>query len=199
MIILDAGHGGYHPSKGYMTAPNKMAKHEQFTIYEGVVNRHIVSALAAMLDQEGINYAKIADKYTDTSLGERCRRIITHGQDRNIDLVVSVHANAYSDKSANGWQIHTSTGETSSDQAALKFLEAARDQYGQATLRKEAEANPDWDSGFLILTGHQYPSVLTENFFFTNKDDAQYLNSDRGIKELATLHAKAIQAWLQVT
>lgn len=197
MILLDAGHGGLINGQ-YVTAPNKMKEFQDgFTIYEGVINRGIVEKLRMNLNAAGIANKIISHGKYDTPITDRCRVIQQYSSSNPI--VVSVHCNYYSDPAASGWQIHTYSGESESDRLAIYFLNQARQQYGCAELRKQAPNNPDWDSDFMIIGCHPFPAVLTENFFFSNRDDAEYLKTDQGQEDIARLHLNAIKAWLKAS
>lgn len=199
MILLDAGHGGMINGQ-YTTAPNKMKQFEDgFTICEGVINRSIVEKLRLSLSAAGISNKVISHGKRDTPLTDRCRKIQEIGANAKNPVVVSVHCNYFHDPVAHGWQVHTYLGESVSDQLATYFLSEARDQYGTAELRKQAADDPDWDSNFMILGCHPYPAVLTENFFFSNREEAEYLSSDQGQEDIARLHLNAIKAWLKAT
>lgn len=195
--IIDAGHGGINPNTGeYVTAPNKMNVFDDgFTIYEGVFNRKVANKIYKRLGDHAINCNYITSSWEDMSLYDRVEQINRIGKECNGNvLVISIHGNYYHDSRAHGWQVHTYLGESKSDEYALYFLNSAVDKFteNQFKIRRESPDDPDWDNDFYILREHQYPAVLTENFFMSNRTNAEFMMSDKGQEWIADTHVDAI-------
>lgn len=195
-VIIDPGHGGIDDSGKYVTAPDKMTTFpDGEEVYEGVLNRQIASHLAARLANTSISFDWTVKDHKDVPLDDRCKIIksIAQRSDEPV-LVVSIHCNYYHDPNVHGWQIHTFKGYSVSDRVANIFCNEADKRLSKFTkMRWESPNDRDWDDDLAILRGHKYPSVLTENGFFSNRAEAQWIASDEGSYALANLHLEAIK------
>ena len=115
----------------------------------------------------------------------------------NKAFLVSIHANAAGDgsqwMSARGWECYTSVGKTKSDKIADLFYNQAQKVFFGAKIRTDfSDGDIDKESNFYILKNTLCPAVLTENFFQDNKEDVQYLLSNRGKEDIIEVHVRAI-------
>lgn len=60
-----------------------------------------------------------------------------------------------------------------------------------------SDGDPDWEEGFYILRKTKCPAVLTENLFQDNKDDVDFLLSDKGKEAIVKLHVDGIVSYLK--
>ncbi len=117
-IILDNGHGGMLNGK-YQTKGKRSPKWSDGTqLFEGVWNREIVYKLSRLLDWADISFEILVPEESDISLGERIKRVNNIYKKRKDSILISIHANGFSNESANGFEIFTSRGETKSDKYA---------------------------------------------------------------------------------
>ena len=107
-------------------------------------------------------------------------------------ILLSLHSDAFTKESANGWSAFTYYGETKSDKVATILYEEAKK--ARLKLRTDfSDGDPDKEANFYILRKTNCPAVLIENLFMTNKKDYQFLMSEKGQNKLAKMIFKAIQ------
>lgn len=187
--ILDAGHGGIQDGK-YTTAPAKMHRFPEFTIYEGVINRAITDIVRAELKHLNIDYALVYDQHEDTPLAERVRKADSiYAKDRRA-VYLSIHSNA---GGGQGFEVFTSPGQTKSDKIADAFCDAYRRHYTMPLRADKADGDYDKEADFYVLRKTDCPAVLVENLFFDNLEEAKYLLSPDGQKAIAACLIDAIK------
>ena len=60
-------------------------------------------------------------------------------------------------------------------------------------IRKDfTDGDPDKEANFYIIKNSKCPAVLTENFFYDNKEDLKYITSDLGHFEIVKTHVHGI-------
>jgi len=172
IICIDPGHGGM--IDGEYQTNGKMYKHEDFTFHEGVFNRELALILSGRLLEEGISHYFSTDSNVDTSLPVRTIRANNYLK-RYPDkrhLFLSIHGNAHSNESANGFEIWTSPKQTLSDEYAtilfneLKYL-------GWKSRSDFSDGDPDKESRFYVLMKTLMPAVLLELGFYSNLEEAK--------------------------
>lgn len=178
--ILDAGHGGLTPEGRYTTAPKKMFKFPEFTIYEGVVNRNITHYVKEALLSLSIDYAIVFDSIEDTSLPNRVNTAdAIYGKDKRA-IYLSIHSNA---GGGSGFEIFTSPGQSKSDKIANIFCDVYKKRFPNYPFRADkADGDADKEADFFVLRKTDCPSILVENLFFDNKKEAELLRSDTGVE-----------------
>lgn len=195
MIILDAGHGFDTPGK------RSPIWEDGSYLLEWKYCRAIVNEIAKRLKVLGIPFHILVPEDNDIPLRTRVQRANKVAAENGISqtLLVSVHLNAAQQiNSASGWEIHTSPGETRSDEYARIFWETAKEILGDKfPMRGDFEdGNPDRDSSFAIIRDTACPAVLTENLFMNTEKDCQFLMSSLGEKSIIDIHVKSIaQIW----
>lgn len=195
VVLLDNGHASTTPGK---RSP-KDAGMEQFFEYE--FSRDIVRRIAKKLDEIGIRYEILVPELNeDIALSVRAQRAnkICKEIGKNICLFLSIHANAAGDgtkwMNARGWSCYTSKGETVSDKYAEIFMRCAEDvlvPLGQK-VRKYSAKKYSWEENFTVLVKTICSAILTENLFYDNKQDIQFLQSEEGREAIAQIHVNAI-------
>ena len=191
MIILDNGHGCNTPGK------RSPVWEDGSYLQEWKYCRAIVKEIAKGLKDLAIPCQILVPEDHDIPLRTRIQRANRIASQNGISqtLLVSVHLNAAPDaNTASGWEIHTSPGETRSDEYARVFWNTAKDLLGDRfPMRGDFEdCNPDRDSRFAIVRDTACPAVLTENLFMTNEKDCRFLMSPEGEKTIIDLHIKSI-------
>jgi N-acetylmuramoyl-L-alanine amidase len=191
--ILDAGHGGIDPKGNYTTAPAKMHRFPEFTIYEGVINRAIQGILKAELKTLGIDHAIVAHEYEDTPLNNRVALADQIYRKDKRAVYLSIHSNA---GGGSGFEVFTSPGQTRSDQFAKVFCASYKKHFPDKNLRSDhSDGDADKEADFYVLRKTDCPAVLVENLFFDNKEEAQYLMSRLGQVSIAKCLLDAIKTF----
>ncbi len=210
--IIDNGHGGIVNDK-YDTATNwklddkktwkKMFVHNGLPIFEGVFNRKLSQALGAMLDAECIDWTMLVPERQDISLPDRAERANklydSYKGPKNPYVGISIHSNAaprHIAGKAKGDEIWTSKGETESDRLVNNFQKGYSfilDTYDRKLRVDYSDGDVDKESNFYILKKTNGPWFLTDNAFFDNPEEAEFMMSDAGIYAFASAHLKGIK------
>ncbi|MEM6297694.1 MAG: N-acetylmuramoyl-L-alanine amidase [Bacteroidota bacterium] len=203
VVALDAGHGGINPEGEYTTYPAKMAEHPFGTVYEGVINRKVVDAIAFELELLGIDYHYLHHEYSDTALNKRTWKANQLYQKYKVEgrelLTLSIHFNAFRNPKAKGWEVYTSPGKTGSDPWAEQLYQLTK-KTGLFTMRPDtSDGDHDKEARFWMLTRTLGPSILSENGFFTNPQEAwKMLHDPTWLREAVTMpHVQMIHAFNQ--
>ena len=192
-ILIDNGHGE--------NTPGKRSPDGRFLEFK--FNREIAQHIVADLRDRGYDAELLVEEDDDVPLAERCRRANAYSQalgKQNV-IVVSIHANAFGNgrewTKARGWSVYTSKGQTRADLLADDLARAAMKYLGSKAVRGDfADGDVDYEEGFYILKHTISPAVLTENLFFTNEEDLQFLESRAGKQAIVDLHVEGIIDYL---
>ena len=187
--LLDAGHGGMKDGR-YTTAPAKMHVFDDgLVFYEGVNNRMIAAKLQKLLQEHGIDHTLVYDAELDTPLSQRVAlaNYLHHRDPRCIYL--SLHSDAMppgAHGKGSGFSVYTSKGQTASDAVAQIFCDTYHRELPQFRLREDrTDGDDDREENFYVLRKTSCPAILVENLFFDNRQEAEFLLSDRGRQKLA--------------
>jgi N-acetylmuramoyl-L-alanine amidase len=163
--------------------------------YTRVISNLVVSKLKSM----GYDARLVVTEDKDISLSERIRRIntICNKEGASNVVLVSVHANAVGDSTnwmnGKGWEAYSTVGKTKSDILAEFLYKRAEKNFKDRKIRKDlTDGDKDKEANFYIIKKSYCPAVLTENFFYDNKDDLEYLTSDEGIHAVVRTHIEGI-------
>jgi N-acetylmuramoyl-L-alanine amidase len=178
LIGLDIGHGvnTYPPSKGVPGLP------------EHTFNAEVGIRLKKLLEFNGFKVILGQEPYkNDVPLSTRIKLY----NDKKVNLVWSIHANASSNTSARGLaSFYWSTSEKSKKLANLYVEEVSKMGY-----KLWGGARPSvkgtW-SDFAICRSTNSVANLTENGFMTNAEDKALLLSDKFRDDIAEAHLKTI-------
>jgi N-acetylmuramoyl-L-alanine amidase len=148
-----------------------------------------------MCEKANIDYVNLVDTNVDIPLSTRTAQ--ANEIYRNTDkpcIYISIHANGFSDESANGWEVYTSVGETKSDEIANILYCKAEAEFPTHKMRKDTrDGDYDKESNFYVLKNTAMPAILSENFFMTNEAECRLLMSDVGRDRIAKIHFEMIQ------
>ena len=217
IVCLDPGHAISTPGK---RSPYSACKVEPaLDFYEYKFNREIVDMLAKKLSEQGIEVFITTDKNRDgdidvslTTRATRAWNAIKASGKKGI--FISVHANANGKGSAwdkaKGWSTYTTKGQNISDQLADYFYDEAEKIFDGKKLKirtDKSDNDRDWEENFTVIFKMEQfstkngkptvPSVLTENFFYSNVDDCKYLCSNKGKEDIVKLHFQAILGFIE--
>lgn len=163
--------------------------------YTRVISNLVVSKLKSM----GYDARLVVTEDKDISLSERIRRIntICNKEGASNVVLVSVHANAVGDSTnwmnGKGWEAYSTVGKTKSDILAEFLYNRAEKNFKDRKIRKDlTDGDKDKEANFYIIKKSYCPAVLTENFFYDNKDDLEYLTSDEGVHAVVRTHIEGI-------
>lgn len=190
IICLDNGHAKSTPGK---QSPDGQLKEYAYT-------REIVSLLADKLKRNGYKVFIVTPEVDkDISLKERCNRINKVYKENNKKAIsISIHCNAAGNGSkwmnARGWQVYVSPNASSNSKKLAKLLyqEAKKaDLQGNRSVPKEEY----WVSNLAMCRDTNCPAVLTENLFQDNKEDVEFLLSNK--QTIVDIHYNAIINYLK--
>ena len=193
--ILDNGHGGIIDGV-YQTSGKRSPIWDDGTqLFEGEFNRAVVKRIAKYCDKNKIDYINLVDTNEDVPLSTRVKMAneVYRESDKPC-IYISVHANGFSDQSANGCEVITSPGETQSDAIATALYEEAEKEFPRYKMRKDTtDGDVDKESSFYVLIHTAMPAVLSENFFMTNEKECKnILLSEEGRDRVAKIHTEMI-------
>lgn len=168
--------------------------------YARVIARDVVCELKAL----GYDARLLVEEEKDISLGERVRRInkVCSEYGAGNVIMISVHANAMGNATqwmtGHGWECYTTKGKTNSDKLAQCLYDAAKKDLNGRKIREDlSDGDSDKESNFYIIKHANCPAVLTENFFYDNKDDLKYMVSDEGRKAVVKTHVDGIESYVK--
>ncbi len=197
--ILDNGHGGIIDGV-YQTSGKRSPKWEDGTqLFEGEFNRAVVKRIVKLCEKAGIECINLVDteKYLSLSwITDKANDIYRERQqtDGKKCIYVSVHANGFSKESAHGWSVYTTVGETKSDKIAQVLHEKAKAEFPTHKMRMDnRDGDADKESNFWVLRKVVMPSILSENFFMTNREECKLLLSEEGRDRIAKIHFQMIE------
>lgn len=203
VILIDNGHGQNCNGKQSPLLDDTIKIGDEFIEkgrfkewkYTRIISNQIVDKLKDM----GYDARLVTPEDNDASLAERIRRIntICNKEGAANVLLISVHANAVGDSSkwmeGKGWEAYTTRGKTISDTLANFLYKRADSNIKGRKIREDwTDGDRDKEADFYIIKHAKCAAVLTENFFYDNKDDLKYLTSDEGVHAVVRLHIEGI-------
>lgn len=205
IILIDNGHGSTTEKRGKFSPllDESIKIGNEFTsggrFREWKYNRVISGQVVDILKSMGYDARLVVPENEDASLAERIRRVNTlcNKVGASNVILVSVHANACgggsSWMSGQGWECYSTKGKTKSDALAEFFYKRAEKNFKGRKIRKDLkDGDSDKEANFYIILKAKCPAVLTENFFYDNKDDLKYLTSEEGVHYVVRTHVEAI-------
>ena len=188
-ILIDNGHG--------QSTPGKRSPDGRFLEFQ--FNRTIAKQIVDDLRDRGYDAELLVPEDDDIPLKDRCKRVndIVAREGKQNVILISIHANAFGNgiewTSPSGWSVYTSKGQTKADDLAEQLAKAAIKNLPQMKMRAEkSDGDFDYEENFYILKHTACPAVLTENGFYTNKEDLAILESREGRRAITDLHVEGI-------
>ena len=188
-ILIDNGHG--------QSTPGKRSPDGRFLEFQ--FNRTIAKQIVDDLRDRGYDAELLVPEDDDVPLKDRCKRVndIVAREGKQNVILISIHANAFGNgkewTSPSGWSVYTSKGQTKADDLAEQLAKAAIKNLPQMKMRAEkSDGDLDYEENFYILKHTTCPAVLTENGFYTNKEDLAILESREGRRAITDLHVEGI-------
>lgn len=190
IICLDGGHGIQTPGK---CSPDKKLREYQYA-------REIVKRLEAKLKENGYKVYIVTPEQDDISLKERCKRINKiYRENNNKAISISVHCNAAGGDgkwhSANGWSVFVSQNASQNSKRLAKCL---YDEALKENLKgnRAIPAEHCWIQNLAMCRDTLCPAILTENMFQDNKEDVNFLLSEKGKETIVNVHYNGIVKYL---
>jgi len=190
LVLLDNGHGGLINAKPQTVSRRSHALPNGARLYEGEFNRAIVNGIIQELTFLNIPYVNICPEIRDVTRTTRIRRANSYGRVKNVFLL-SVHCNAGGGR---GFEVFTSRGRTKSDFIANIFAQEFTKEFPDRRLRTDlSDGLLGKEANFDVLKKTSMPAVLTENFFFDNREEVENILMTReGRQKIIDFHMKAI-------
>jgi N-acetylmuramoyl-L-alanine amidase len=136
---------------------------------------------------------KVYDEIIDTPLSKRVQKANFAAKNYKGSIYLSIHGNAAENKSARGWEAFTSRGQSHSDIYAEFLYKEVKKAYPNWVFRSDlTDGDHDKEERFYVLTKTLMPSVLSENGFFTNFQDAKMMFDPLFQNTIAKCHARAV-------
>ena len=201
VVLLDNGHAKSTPGK-------RSPKLDDGRIfYEWEFNRDVVARIADGLTKLGIkHHILVPEIETDVALSERANRANKYCKQYGTKncFFISVHSNAFGKEGKwedpGRWSVWTTVGVTKSDEYGKIFYKVAEEMlepYGFACRDGKVQGNgndgPDYESNFTVIYKTWCPAILTENLFYTNKRECEWLMTNEGRQVIADIHIEAIK------
>lgn len=205
VILIDNGHGKNTEKNGKFSPilDNTIEIGQEFInqgrFREWKYNRVIAKKLVNNFLEMGYDARLLVPEDNDVSLSERVRRVntICNKVGAGNVLLISIHANAVGNgtqwMSGKGWEAYTTKGKTKSDLLAEYLYKRANSILTGRKIREDlTDSDRDKEADFYIIKKTKCAAVLTENFFYDNKDDLKYMTSEEGINKVIKLHIEGI-------
>lgn len=200
-VLLDNGHAKSTAGKRSPLLDNG----KQF--FEWEFNRDVVARIAKGLDELGVKYhTLVPESDKDIALTERANRANAYCKKYGTKncFFISVHSNAYGDGKSwtdpGRWSVWTTVGVTKSDEYGKILYDVAEEMlkpYGFSCRDGKVQGNgntgPDYEENFTVLYKTWCPAILTENLFYTNKKECEWLMTDEGRQVIADIHVEGIR------
>ena len=189
-ILIDNGHGKDTAGK----------RSPDGRLLEYAYAREITARLEYCLKCKGYDAVRIVPEESDVPLSERVKRAnrIYAGTEKKA-ILVSIHCNAAGADGkwhdARGWGAYVSLNASKNSKALACCLIDAAEGKG-LKVRRYSTAKPYWTQSLAICRDTDCPAVLTENLFQDNKDDVDYLLSEKGKQAIVNLHVEGITKYI---
>ena len=180
--ILDNGHGADTPGK---RSPMLMDG-RQFR--ECFFNREVVTRMISMLKNLGLRALKLVPEHEDIPLSIRVARANALNQ-THICVLVAVHSNAYGDGRHFTVPRGIETYYHESSKAGKRIAEMFQENLVQVTGWRNRGIRR---GNFQLIRDTSMPAILTENGFYTNREQLEYLLDPDWRRRIAEAHVEAI-------
>lgn len=190
-ILIDNGHGFDTHGK---QSPDGRLKEYAFA-------REIAKRVVKCLQCKGYDAQRIVEEENDISLSMRCKRVndICRKVGAKNVLLVSVHSNAAgADRkwhNAKGFSAHVATNASNNSKKLATCLWDKAIKLGL----KGNRAVPKEKfivQNLAMCRDTLCPAVLTENLFYDNQEDLEYLLSEEGKATIAKVHVDGIVSYI---
>jgi N-acetylmuramoyl-L-alanine amidase len=175
-IAVDPGHGG--SDFGATGASG---------IREKTINLAIAEKLIRLLQEAGATV--VVTRSGDQTVNHQQRVDLINGS--NADIMVSVHANAFSSTESNGTETHYCARNGLSAASRLLALQLQRELIAAVGLRNRGVK----ESSFFVLTNAKIPAALVEVAFISNPAEERLLVDPEVQERIAMALYRGIEAY----
>ena len=190
-ILIDNGHGFDTQGK---QSPDGRLKEFAFA-------REIAKRVVKCLQCKGYDAQRIVEEESDISLSMRCKRVndICRKIGAKNVLLVSIHSNAAGADgkwhNAKGFSAHVGNNASTNSKKLASCLWNCAIEQGLKGNR--AVPNEKFIVQNLAMCRDTLcPAVLTENLFYDNQEDLEYLLSEEGKATIAKVHVDGIISYI---
>ena len=196
-LLLDPGHGKDTPGKRSPILPDRRQ------LLEWQFSRDLAWEIEALAINYAFKVVRIVTEDIDIPLSTRAARVndyIKKHPDEKC-VLISLHGNAAGNggnwMAARGWEAWTTVGKTNSDKLAEELYRSAEAIFPTGTkLRTDkSDGDKDKEKNFTVIYKANCPAVLTENFFYDNIYDCEYMLSMEGLRDIAKVHLTAVNRY----
>ena len=176
-VILDPGHGGTDPGATYpVGVKNPIVKEKDITL-------DVALRVKGQLEAAGFKVIMTRTGDVYPTLKER----VEMANSSSADLYVSIHVNAMDNKDEiDGAQVYYHKDSEFGKKLA-KYVYESIIEHTSLTRRGIQDG-----SSLYVLKNTKMPAILTEGGFITNEKDREYINSEKGRKEMADAISEGI-------
>lgn len=190
-VLIDNGHGENTPGK---RSPDGVLR-------EYLYAREIADRVVSELHKHGVDAERIVKETEDISISERVRRAnVEYKNTVRKAFLISIHCNAAGNgakwENARGWSAHIAPNASMKSKELANILADTTDKMGYR-VRKPLPYQSYWLQNLGICRDTNCPAVLTENFFMDNKEDCDFLLSEKGRSEVVKIHVDSILKFIK--
>lgn len=192
VILIDNGHG-------FDTAGKRSPDGR---LLEYAWARVVARKLKEVLEKDGHTVILVTPEDNDIKLSERTRRVNAYCTKYGTAncVLVSIHINAAGSDgqwhNASGWTAWVAPNASAKSKDFAKILHAEAVTNGLKGNRS-VPTEGYWVGNFAIVRDTKCPAVLTENLFMDNKDEVDYLLSEKGINTIVKIHKDALEKYIR--
>lgn len=146
------------------------------------------------IESDNHPYTEMTAVGRSKNLGERTTKanqiynnlLKQYGKDKFVCLFISIHANAFSNPSASGYEIFVYKIGNEATKLAKEILKSGQSILGVGTSIKDRGIK---EANFAVLANTRMPAILVEHEFYTNIDAVKKLK-DNNFRQLCAEHIK---------
>jgi N-acetylmuramoyl-L-alanine amidase len=175
-IVIDPGHGGSDPGATGATG-----------VKEKIINLSISEKLIRLLNDAGATV--VVTRSGDQTVNNQRRIDLINGS--NADIMVSIHANAYSNPASNGTETFYCARNGNNAASRALAIQLQRELIAALGLRNRGVK----ESSFYILTNTTIPAALVEVAFISNPAEESILLEPEAQERVAVALYRGIEAY----
>lgn len=189
--LIDNGHGVN--TLGKRSPDNRLLEYKW--------SREVAKMLKEALEKSGHTVYMVTPEENDISLKERTRRVNNYCAKYGVNncVLVSIHINAAGADgkwhTASGWSGWVAPNASAKSKKLAQLLYAEAEKHGLKGNRA-VPMNKYWVGNFAIVRDTKCPAVLTENLFQDNKQEVDYLLSQKGKEAIVQIHKDALLKYI---
>lgn len=183
-VVIDAGHGGADAG----------ARSIDGTVTEKELTLAIIKKIKALNKNANINLVLTRE----TDIFQTVQEKADFTKTQNADLFVSIHVDATSHDSADsktGLSVYVAKDKFANAASSKLFASAVINEFKNNFPLLVSDLPQQREPGIKVLQESNYPSVLIEAGYITNKNDLAYLKTDAGKEKIASNILAAINKY----